>query len=74
MLDKKWTYWDGPRLKAELPIKWKIVDDPLDVGTVVSSFDQAAIGGIYGAADIVTKEKFKDFALALNSQKKSIWH
>ena len=63
LLDKKWTYWDGPRLKADLPIKWKIVDDPLDVGTVVSSFDQAAIGGIYGAADIVTKEKFRDFRL-----------
>ena len=63
LLDKKWTYWDGPRLNAMLPIKWKIVDDPIDSGTVVSSFDPAAIGGIYGAADIVTKEKFKDFRL-----------
>jgi len=63
LLDKKWTYWDGPRLKAELPIKWEIVDDPIGSGTVVSSFDLAAIGGIYGAADIVTKEKFKDFRL-----------
>jgi hypothetical protein len=63
LLDKKWTYWDGPRLKAELPIKWEIVDDPIGSGTVVSSFDPAAIGGIYGAADIVTKEKFKDFRL-----------
>jgi len=63
LLDKKWTYWDGPRLKAELPIKWEIIDDPIDSGTVLSSFDLAAIGGIYGAADIVTKEKFKDFRL-----------
>jgi len=63
LLDKKWTYWNGPRLKAELPIKWEIIDDPIDSGTVVSSFDLAAIGGIYGAADIVTKEKFKDFRL-----------
>jgi len=63
LLDKKWTYWNGPILKAELPIKWEIIDDPIDSGTVVSSFDLAAIGGIYGAADIVTKEKFKDFRL-----------
>ncbi len=63
LLDKKWTYWDGPRLKAELPIKWEIIDDPIDSGTVLSSFDLAAMGGIYGAADIVTKEKFKDFRL-----------
>ncbi len=63
MLDEKWTYWDGPRLKAELPIKWQIIDDPIDPGTVVSSFDEAAKGGVYGAADIVTKEKFQDFRL-----------
>ncbi len=63
MLDEKWTYWDGPRLRAELPIKWEIIDDPLDSGTVLSSFDQASTGGIYGAADIVTKEKFEDFRL-----------
>ena len=61
MLDKKWTYWDGPRLAAELPIKWKIVEDPVDPGTVVSSKDPAAAGGLYGAADIVTLQKFRDF-------------
>src|SRR5688572_11969375 len=22
MLDKKWTYWKGPRFAGELPIKW----------------------------------------------------
>ncbi len=37
MLDDKWTYWEGPRFGSELPIKWKIVDDPVDDGTVVMS-------------------------------------
>jgi len=63
MLDSNWTYWEGPRFAAELPIKWQIVDDPAGDGTVVSSFDSTAIGGLYGAADIVTKEKFRDFRL-----------
>ncbi len=63
MLDEKWTYWDGPRLKATLPIKWFIVNDPVAKGTVVNTNDPAAAGGIYGAADIVTKQKFKDFRL-----------
>jgi hypothetical protein len=63
MLDQKWTYWDGPRLAASLPIKWQIVDDPVDKGTAVSSNDPAGAGGKYGAADIVTKEKFRDFRL-----------
>lgn len=63
VLDSLWTYWNGPRLAAELPIKWQIVDDPVDAGTVVSSNDPAAAGGTYGAADIVTKQKFRDFRL-----------
>ena len=63
MLDAKWTYWEGPRFAAEMPIKWEIVDDPVDNGTVVSSNDPAAAGGLYGAADIVTKQKFRDFRL-----------
>ena len=63
MLDEKWTYWQGPRLKATLPIKWFIVKDPVEPGTVVNTNDPAAAGGLYGAADIVTKEKFKDFRL-----------
>jgi hypothetical protein len=63
MLDAKWTYWDGPRLAATLPIKWEIVDDPVDAGTVVSSDDPAGAGGKYGAADIVTKKKLRDFRL-----------
>ena len=63
MLDAKWTYWEGPRLAASLPIKWQIVDDPVDGGTVMSSADPAAAGGLYGAADIVTKQKFRDFRL-----------
>lgn len=65
MLDEKWTYWEGPRFASSLPIKWKIVDDPVDAGTVVMSGDPAAAGGKYGAADIVTKEQFRDFRLHL---------
>jgi hypothetical protein len=64
MLDEKWEYWEGPRFKAEMPIKWEIVPDPLVGGaTAMSTNDPAAAGGLYGAADIVTKEKFKDFRL-----------
>jgi hypothetical protein len=29
-LDEKWTYWQGPGFKSSLPIKWNIVDDPVD--------------------------------------------
>jgi len=61
MLHAKWIYWNGPRLKATMPIKWQIVKDPVDKGTAVSSNDPAAAGGLYGAADIVTKKEFKDF-------------
>jgi hypothetical protein len=63
MLDEKWTYWEGPRFKSALPIKWQIVDDPVDKGTVVMSDDPAAAGGKYGAADIVTKKQYRDFRL-----------
>ena len=63
MLHDNWTYWDGPRLAAELPIKWEVVTDPLDDGTAIDSNDPAAAGGKYGAADIVTKEKYRDFRL-----------
>jgi len=63
MLDEQWTYWQGPRLAAELPIKWKVVEDPLSEGTAINSNDPAAAGGTYGAADIVTKEKYRDFRL-----------
>ena len=63
MLHEKWIYWEGPRFSAEMPIKWEIVQDPVDEGTVVSSDDPAAAGGKYGAADIVTREKFRDFRL-----------
>ncbi len=63
MLLEKWEYWQGPRFKAEPPIKWAIVKDPVDKGTVLNTNDPAAAGGLYGAADIVTKEKFRDFRL-----------
>lgn len=63
MLDAKWTYWEGPRFASALPIKWKIVDDPVDRGTVLMSDDPAAPKGRYGAADIVTKKPYRDFRL-----------
>jgi hypothetical protein len=63
MLDSMWTYWEGPGCASSLPIKWKIVEDPVDKGTVVSTDDPAAAGGKYGAADIVTKKPHRDFRL-----------
>jgi 3-keto-disaccharide hydrolase len=63
MLDAKWTYWAGPGFKSSLPIKWRIVDDPLEPGTVVMSDDRAADGGKYGSADIVTRKAYRDFRL-----------
>src|SRR5689334_13536180 len=62
-LDAKWTYWEGPGFKSSLPIKWKIVEDPVDKGTVLMTDDRAADGGKYGAADIVTKQPYRDFRL-----------
>ncbi len=62
-LRNNWQYWEGPRLAATPPIKWQLVDDPVDEGKVLDSNDPAAAGGKYGAADIVTKEKFRDFRL-----------
>lgn len=63
MLDEKWTYWEGPRFRSSLPIKWKLVDDPVDDGQVLMTDDPAAAGGRYGAADIVTKKAYRDFRL-----------
>lgn len=63
MLDGKWTYWEGPRFSAKLPIKWQVVPDPVDAGTCISSADPAAAGGKYGSADIVTKKAYRDFRL-----------
>jgi len=63
LLDEKWTYWTGPRFGSSLPIKWQIVPDPVEAGTVVMTDDPAAAGGKYGAADIVTKKDYRDFRL-----------
>lgn len=60
MLDANWSYWEGPRLKASMPIKWEVVDDPVDNGTTISANDPSAAGGLFGAADIVTRKKFGD--------------
>jgi hypothetical protein len=63
MLDSKWTYWQGPRFASSLPIKWKIVEDPVDGGTCLMTDDRAADGGKYGTADIVTNKTYRDFRL-----------
>ena len=62
-LDSKWTYWEGPRFASSLPIKWQVVDDPVDGGHAISTLEPAAAGGKYGAADIVTKKAYRDFRL-----------
>ena len=61
MLDEKWEYWEGPRFSGKYPIKWMVVQDQETGQGVVSSNDPGGKGGKYGAADIVTKDKFKDF-------------
>ena len=63
MLDEKWIYWEGPRFASTMPIKWKIVEDPVDKGSVVQTDDPVAAGGKYGTADIVTKKVYRDFRL-----------
>ena len=63
MLDAKWTYWQGPRFASALPIKWKVVPDPVDRGTVVQTDDPNVPRGRFGAADIVTKKAYRDFRL-----------
>ena len=65
MLDAKWTYWKGPGFASSLPIKWKIVADPVDKGTVLMTDDPVAAGGKYGSADIVTVKPYRDFRLHL---------
>jgi hypothetical protein len=62
-LHENWIYWEGPRFAAAMPIAWKIVDDPVNDGTVMNSNDPAAVGGLYGSADIVTKKAYRDFRL-----------
>ena len=62
-LDEKWTYWEGPRFGSALPIKWKVVEDPVDHGSVLQSDDPAVTLGKYGVADIVTKKAYRDFRL-----------
>ena len=64
-LDEKWIYWEGPGFKSAMPIKWKIVEDPVDKdkGTTLMTDDRVADGGKYGSADIVTKKEYRDFRL-----------
>ena len=65
MLDAKWKYWEGPAFNSAMPIKWKVVEDPVDTGkgTTIMTDDRAADGGKYGTADIVTKAEYRDFRL-----------
>ena len=62
-LDEKWIYWEGPGFKTSMPIKWQVVPDPVDKGTAILTDDRAADGGKFGAADIVTKQTYRDFRL-----------
>ena len=62
-LHENWIYWEGPRFAAEMPIKWEIVKDPVDDGTVMSSDDPAVVDHKYGSADIVTKKEYRDFRI-----------
>ena len=62
-LDANWVYWEGPRFASSMPIKWEIVEDPVDGGTVVATSDPVAAGGLYGTADIVTKKAYRDHRL-----------
>ena len=62
-LDAKWKYWEGPRYKSSMPIKWPLVADPVDGGSCIQTNDPVAEGGLYGAADIVTKAVYSDFRL-----------
>lgn len=63
MLDSKWKYWEGPRFASAMPIKWKIVQDPVDQGAALQTDDPAAAGGKFGSADLVTKKEYRDFRL-----------
>ena len=66
MLLEKWVYWEGPRFGATAPIKWPLVADPVEKGTVLSTNDPAikpTTPGKYGVADIVTKKPYRDFRL-----------
>lgn len=62
-LHENWKYWEGPRFSTSMPIKWELVEDPIDGGLVLSSNDPAAAGGKYGAADILSRQEFRDFRL-----------
>ena len=74
MLDAKWKYWEGPGFKSSMPIKWKVVPDPVEPekGTTIMTDDRAADGGKYGAADIVTKQEFRDFRLHIEFNVKKV--
>lgn len=63
MLDSKWIYWEGPGFASAMPIKWKIMPDPIDQGSTVMCDDPVSLGGKYGTADIVTKKTYRDFRL-----------
>ena len=64
LLDDKWTYWQGPRFASSLPIKWKIVEDPVvRGGTALQTDDPVTKVQQYGTSDIVTKKAYRDFRL-----------
>jgi hypothetical protein len=72
-LDQKWTYWQGPRFASSLPIKWKIVPDPVDPGTVVMTDDPAAAGGKYGATVACIFRTVTKFRFATATSRVTEW-
>lgn len=62
-IEEKWQYWEGPGFKSAMPIKWPMVEDPVDKGEVLKTDDPVAKGGKYGTADLVTKKAYRDFRL-----------
>jgi len=63
-LHQNWEYWKGPALLASMPIKWKVIEDPVNPQEkVFMSYDPNTTTGKYGTSDIVSKQKFKDFRL-----------
>jgi len=67
MLGAKWKYREGPGFASAMPIKWRIVEDPTDEGTVLMTDDPAAAGGKYGAADTSRKRNTRISAFISNS-------
>ena len=65
MLDESGLLEAGFKIRDANQVK--IVDDPVDKGTVLMTDDHAEDGGKFGAADIVTKKPYRDSDCTSNS-------